>query len=591
MEKSPRVPDRGADDTSPSPSKMNNNDALSANVNVDPLTSTADMDGSISDSGVATMNVHHHGIGPHAEPTPPLSQHPDQASPTSSPTYATPNTPPTLAPAAETTTIVCMYILNCDTGSQLRKAISHIFGRNKMCTRQIPDHVWVHYCRKHYQRARYRNPKEYAKLQCDLVQEQLANIHNWSEGNRENNNRSGVVLYWTLAIRKREQKRQEDKERRKNSKRKRSDANVEDDDEDEDDLGHEPATAVPEWLREKCRGQRYTMQQVCEIFNRLHREILNETGSTSFPDLEILPNISVDTERPKTPNGYTKRSSSTTAHRRSQSMGVVSSSQQSVWGDEPSMHDPPMREPSMQDLPMQKRRRPNSRGNEEYFERDLRELPPHHMSRPRMARPMEGRRLPHRHMYPHPEELHGYGTPQRGDYYPHSPTGFQIPLPAPTPQRSMYYSTASYLEHGPECRRPTHGRSQSDIGFMHGQPGYMQQPPYHHDARGLAPSHYQGMDYPPLRDQAYSPCAARPYMDDPNSSHPRLSDMRAPHPYAPGHSRHQSTPMMQPTYGSPAQTYQRLPQSYAPPPHRSPLPPTPRVKEDEKTKQLFRDRR
>ena len=48
--------------------------------------------------------------------------------------------------------IHCMHIDNCDTQAPYRKAISHIFGRNKLCTRSIPDFVWVHYCRKHYQR-------------------------------------------------------------------------------------------------------------------------------------------------------------------------------------------------------------------------------------------------------------------------------------------------------------------------------------------------------------------------------------------------------------------------------------------------------
>ncbi|KAL3468570.1 hypothetical protein BJX64DRAFT_8441 [Aspergillus heterothallicus] len=38
----------------------------------------------------------------------------------------------------------------------LRKIVSHIFGRNKNATKKIPDEIWVRYCRKHYQRARYR---------------------------------------------------------------------------------------------------------------------------------------------------------------------------------------------------------------------------------------------------------------------------------------------------------------------------------------------------------------------------------------------------------------------------------------------------
>jgi hypothetical protein len=311
----------------------------------------------------------------------------------------------------------------------------------------------------------------------------------------------------------------------------------------------------------------------------LHREILNETGSASFPDLEILPNISTDSNEPKSPKGYTKRSSSSAPHRRSQSMGMVPSSQHSAWEPEPSMHDVPVREQSMHDPPTQKRRRPNSRGDEELAERD------YHLSYPARPRPRRlDIRLPTRQMYPHPEEHRSYGQQQHGGYYGHSPSSYHAPLPAPTPQRSMGYSTASYLEQGGEMRRPIHARSHSDVGFMHGQPGPMG-PPHHGYYPAPSPYH-QGMGYSPPRDQAYSPSAPRQQM----------SDMRAPYPsHQFGHGRHQSTPMMQqPSYESPAPTYHPPPQTqgYAPPPpRRSPLPPTPRVTEDEKTQQLFRDRR
>jgi len=144
---------------------------------------------------------------PKAEPTPPSSHHPDHASPRTL-NHPAPDTPPT-ASEAENQPVVCMYIPNCDTGSQPRKAISHIFGRNKMCTRLIPQSVWVHYCRKHYQRSRYRNPKEYAKLQCDLVQQQIRRVHDWSLANMKNG-APGIVQDWGLAVRKREQKRLDD---------------------------------------------------------------------------------------------------------------------------------------------------------------------------------------------------------------------------------------------------------------------------------------------------------------------------------------------------------------------------------------------
>ena len=507
-------------------------------------------------------------LGPMAEPTPPSSQHPDHASPTSPPTYATPNTPPTLAPVVATQTIVCMYIPNCDTGSQMRKAISHIFGRNKMCTRLIPQHVWVHYCRKHYQRSRYRNPKEYAKLQCDLVQNQIRRIHAWSEDNASRGSRSGIVQDWSLAVRKREQKRIDDLERKESNKRKRPVANAEDDDEDEEELGRKPATAVPKWLQDKCHKQRYSTQQVLEIFNELHREILSDNNTNTFPDLEILPNIIVDTEEPKSPKGYAKRSSVPPTHRRSQSLGVVASSQPPVWGDEPSMHDPPS----------QKRRRPNTDGDDGFAERDF----PHFARSRVVQRPMEGGRrmqhLAHRPMYTHMEEHHECREAQpRDGYYPHSPSAFQVPLPAPTPLRNPGYPLATRLENGGDIRRPMHGRSQSEVGpFIHGPPSYARSPSDHLLPNGdVGP--YHGKGHPVHHDYGYTPSTSRPPM----------SDMRQ---YTPGHGRHQSTPMMHPPYSPPGPAYHQPLPMYAPP-HRSPLPPVLRISEGEKTREMYSDRR
>ena len=37
-----------------------------------------------------------------------------------------------------------------------RKVVSHIFGRNKACTRKLPENLWRLWCRKHYQRFKYR---------------------------------------------------------------------------------------------------------------------------------------------------------------------------------------------------------------------------------------------------------------------------------------------------------------------------------------------------------------------------------------------------------------------------------------------------
>ncbi|PGH35313.1 hypothetical protein GX50_01893 [[Emmonsia] crescens] len=81
----------------------------------------------------------------------------------------------------------------CSTESNhYRKVISHIFGRNKKCTVGIPQYVWIHYCRKHYQRARYRTA-EWPFRQCDLAVDTIQNMRAW-----------GGVESFNLQLRRRE---------------------------------------------------------------------------------------------------------------------------------------------------------------------------------------------------------------------------------------------------------------------------------------------------------------------------------------------------------------------------------------------------
>ncbi|KAB8253286.1 hypothetical protein BDV35DRAFT_3095 [Aspergillus flavus] len=75
-----------------------------------------------------------------------------------------------------------------------RKVISHIFGRNKYATKRFPDHVWVHYCRQHYQRVRYR--VEWPVTQCELLMVVLGRMERW-----------GGVKGWDVVLRKREVER------------------------------------------------------------------------------------------------------------------------------------------------------------------------------------------------------------------------------------------------------------------------------------------------------------------------------------------------------------------------------------------------
>ncbi|KAI2779810.1 hypothetical protein F4815DRAFT_446002 [Daldinia loculata] len=214
---------------------------------------------------------------------------------------------------------VCMYQQDCETGSSLRKAISHIFGRNKTCTRNIPPKVWVHYCRKHYQRSRYRNGPEWADTQCELVQKQIRRVQEWSDENRRIG-QPGVIKDWSLSMRKREQARIQEKSARKRSHHEDS----EDEEDDMPDSAVMNGTAVPDWLRDRC-GSGYTTAEIEEIVARMRNEI-REAQSTQIPDIEILPNISMETPNDTKPKTITRQRGSpgsSQIHKRSQSVGVA----------------------------------------------------------------------------------------------------------------------------------------------------------------------------------------------------------------------------------------------------------------------------
>lgn len=72
---------------------------------------------------------------------------------------------------------------DCRTGCfVMRKIIAHIFGRNKLCTCQIPEHCWVQWCRKHYQRLRHRMMEQgWIFLQIKCLRTQLGRMEEWGE--------------------------------------------------------------------------------------------------------------------------------------------------------------------------------------------------------------------------------------------------------------------------------------------------------------------------------------------------------------------------------------------------------------------------
>ncbi|ELR07867.1 hypothetical protein VC83_09496 [Pseudogymnoascus destructans] len=250
-----------------------------------------------------------------SEPTPPSSQHPENESPQAETLDDALHLGSQYTPPLQDLHSTCMFKEGCDTGSQPRKAVSHIFGRNKMCTRLIPEHVWVRYCRKHYQRSRYREPKNWPRCQCDLVQKQIQRLEEWSAEN-ERREEGGVVRSWGLAVRKREQKRLDDLalSKARGGRGNPYVGNYEDVD------PSAPATAVPLWLRSLC-GKTYSTLDIRDIFNRVHQELLN-SPSPVFPDIEILPHITLDGDESESPMRYGgRRKTPTTSHQRSRSMG------------------------------------------------------------------------------------------------------------------------------------------------------------------------------------------------------------------------------------------------------------------------------
>lgn len=159
-----------------------------------------------------------------------------------------------------------MFTDNCDTGAQLRKAISHFFGRNKSCTLKIPPHVWVHYCRKHYQRIRYRNSKDYGLIQIDLVRMQVEMLQDWSQKNQEGG-QGRYIKDWALALRKREQQRLEE-------------------------LGPRAAegpSSTPQWVFDSL-GSGYMSEQILGMVDRFRSELLDKTLE-DIPEIEFLPDI------------------------------------------------------------------------------------------------------------------------------------------------------------------------------------------------------------------------------------------------------------------------------------------------------------
>ncbi|KAJ6114420.1 hypothetical protein N7486_000198 [Penicillium sp. IBT 16267x] len=159
-------------------------------------------------------------------------------------------------------------------GMHFRKVVSHFFGRNKASTKLFPDAVWVHYCRKHYQRARYR-ADQWPFTQCELLLESLSRMEQW-EG----------VESFEITLRRREILRVEEEEHpaspsraghsdQRNQTKPSARARAKKSSSTRKltvrgrKLPRAVTAPVPEWLRD-CVGRGKTFDEIRDIVNRTH---------------------------------------------------------------------------------------------------------------------------------------------------------------------------------------------------------------------------------------------------------------------------------------------------------------------------------
>lgn len=445
-----------------------------------------------------------------------------------------------------------MFVADCDTDAPLRKAISHIFGRNKLCTRLIPPAVWVHWCRKHYQRCRYRNPAEYATRQADMVTVQIDRVQEWSNDNKTHN-RPGIVLSWTIQPRKREAQRI-------------SEQDGEDGAQQTGHPGEDQAiangTAIPNWLLAEC-DKEFTTAEVQAVVRRIQQE-MEQGYLQQIPDIEILPNISTEGGGTTKPKSTLKRKmGGAPTHKRSQSLRIG--------GQSMSMAPPMTRRASHQGYdhnqqtfsPAEKRQCIGPIHANNYYS-------PNHGFPPMPPR-SEGRIVPHMSShfafnYPPVMDAPGenvhqyhYQTPNLGP-----PAVYQ-------PQGVRQYEPDETLSNRPQptTRIPmfakVHHRSQSEMAVSHQMPA------------GSSSMHFMHYDTRPTSSTEYSPQNLLSNLHPPAGGHaghgiayennmPAYYDQNRavrnwPHDGAnlfqpnhlayanqPGHGRRQSTPVMSHPY-------------------------------------------
>ncbi|CAI7673285.1 unnamed protein product [Penicillium pancosmium] len=211
--------------------------------------------------------------------------------------------------------ISCEFAGTCqmdrEPHTHYRKIISHVFGRNKSATKVFPEYVWVHYCRKHYQRARYR-AGQWPFTQCDLLIESLSRMEQW-----------GGVKSFQSILRRREQERRHNTNTDEdpsgsttNSPRPPSGSGSA---EKSSSIGRRNPIAVtapvPDWLLERL-GSDLTFNDIREIIRQIRQHMEDVQRSNEEAEEEEAAEDTQSAEASKTKKCKTRRSSSTSTSKR-----------------------------------------------------------------------------------------------------------------------------------------------------------------------------------------------------------------------------------------------------------------------------------
>lgn len=209
---------------------------------------------------------------------------------------------------------------NCTLKSPFRRTISAFFGRNKKGGRDVPVGIWLHICRKHYQRTKYRDKDKYVNAQCDRIETQFDRLEEWSQATLEAD-QGPHIDYWTITLGKKEADYQASQKNADAAKAKaaqgkgkgKAPAQEEDEDkpfikeeaideifDEEDNIWHAPAWLVT------LLGRRLSFEEIRKVFARLRLETQSIPNRT-LPQVEFLPHlIFLGNYQPKKVT-YTKR--------------------------------------------------------------------------------------------------------------------------------------------------------------------------------------------------------------------------------------------------------------------------------------------